>query len=136
LAPLTNKEGEMGMTRTFREIEIEGKKAYVLFDTGSMRSYVRKEFASEFKRKTVPFDVGLGGRTYRIDEVCLLNCAIEGLGFDIEAHPVEELGSDERGKRIDAIIGALAMEKWVLIPDPKTGKIDLTALRKREFTEF
>jgi len=28
------------------------------------------------------------------------------------------------------------MEKWVLIPNPKTGKIDLTALRKREFTEF
>lgn len=124
------------MTRTFKEIEIEEKKAYVLFDTGSMRSYVRREFGSEVKRKTIPFDVGLGGRIYRIDEVCLLNCAIEGLGFDIEAHPVEELGLDERGKKIDAIIGALAMEKWVLIPDPKTGKIGLTALRKREFTEF
>jgi len=124
------------VTRTFKEIEIEGKQVHVLFDTGSVRSYVRREFASEVKRKTIPFKVGLGGHTYQIEEVCLLNCAIEGLGFDIEAHPVKELGSDERGRRMDAIIGALAMEKWVLIPNPKTGEIDLTALRKREFTEF
>lgn len=124
------------MTRTFKELEIEGKKAHVLFDTGSIRSYVRREFASEVKRKTIPFRVGLGGRSYQIEEACLLNCAIEGLGFDIEAHPVEELGYDDRGRRIDAIIGALATEKWVLIPNPKTGEIDLTALRKREFTEY
>ncbi len=124
------------MARTFKEIEVEGKLAYVLFDTGSTRSYVRKELASDVKRKIVPFNVGLGGRTYRIDEACLLNCAIEGLPFDAEAHPVDDLGFDERGRRIDAVIGALTMEKWVLIPNPKTGEIDLTALRRREFTEF
>ncbi len=124
------------MTRTFKEIEIEGRKAYVLFDTGSTRSYIREEFASRVKRKIKPFNVGLGGCIHRIKEVSLVLCSIEGLEFDIEAHPVDELGSDEKGRRIDAIIGALAMEKWVLIPDPKTGKIDLTALRKREFTEY
>lgn len=124
------------MTRTFKDIEIEGKKAYALFDTGSLRSYIRKEFASEVKRKTIPFKVGLGGSVYDIDEVCLQICAIEGLEFDIEAHPVEVIGLDERGKRIDAIIGAIGMEKWGLIPDPKTGSIDLTMLRKREFIEF
>jgi len=124
------------MARTFKEIEIEGKKAYVLFDTGSLRSYVREEFASEVRRKITPFDVGLGGRVYRITEVCLLECAIEGLPFDIEAHPVGELGFDERKRRIDAIIGALAMEKWALTLNPKTGEIDLTMLKKREFTEY
>ena len=56
------------MTRTFKEIEIEGKRAYVLFDTGSMRSYIRNEFASEVKRRIEPFHVGLGGRVYN----CLL----------------------------------------------------------------
>ena len=124
------------MTRTFKEIEIEGKKAYSLFDTGSLRSYTWKEFASEVRRKTIPFKVGFGGRLYEADEVCLQICAIDGLEFDIEAHPVEEIGSDERGRRIDAIIGAIGMEKWGLIPDPKTGSIDLTTLRKREFIEF
>jgi len=124
------------VSRTFVEIEIERKKAYVLFDAGLMSSYIRKEFASEVKRKVIPFDVGLGGRIYRITEVCLIECAIEGLSFDIEAHPVEDLGFDEKKRRIDAIIGALAMEKWALIPNPKTGEIDLTALKKREFTEY
>ena len=124
------------MSRTFVEIEIEGKKAYALFDTGSMRSYIRKEFASEVKRKVTPFDVELGGRIYRITEVCLIKCAIEGLSFDIEAHPVGDLGFDEKKRRIDAIIGVLAMEKWALIPNPKTGEIDLTALKKRAFTEY
>jgi len=124
------------LARTFKEIEIEGKKAYVLFDTGSMRSYVRNEFASKVRRRIEPFYVGLGSRVYKIEETCLIICSIEGLKFDIEAHPVPDLGFDERGRRIDAIIGALAMEKWVLIPNPKTGEMDLTALRKREFTEF
>lgn len=124
------------MARTFKNIQIEGKEALVLFDTGSIRSYVRKEFASEIKRRTNPFKVGLGGFSFEINEVCLLNCEIEGLEFDIEAHPVEDLGSDEYARRIDAVIGALAMEKWALIPDPRTGSIDLTALRKREFIEF
>jgi len=43
------------------EIEIERRKAYALFDTGSMCSYIRKEFSSEVKRKVTPFNVGLGG---------------------------------------------------------------------------
>ena len=124
------------MGRTFKDMKIEGKEAFVLFDTGALRSYVRKEFASEVRRKINSFKVGIGGYSFEIDESCLLNCEIEGLEFDIEAHPIEELGTDERGQRIDAVIGAIGMEKWGLIPDPRTGSIDLTALRKREFIEF
>jgi hypothetical protein len=124
------------MARTFNTILIEEKKSYVLFDTGSTRSYVREEFASAIRRKIKPFEVGLGGKVQRIDETCLVNCSIDGLEFDIEAPPIKEIGRDEKGKAIDAIIGALAMEKWGLTPDPKTGQIDLTLLRRREFTEF
>ena len=123
------------MARTFREMEIEGRRVLVLFDTGSLRSYVRKGLTSKIAWKTIPFKVGLGGRYFEIDDACMLNCAIDGLGFDIEAHPIDDLG-EERGRRIDAIIGAMAMEKWGLIPDPKTGEIDLTVLRKREFIEY
>ena len=124
------------MGRTFKKIEIEGKPAWVLFDTGSVRSYVRKEFASQIRWKTIPFEVGIGGFSFKIDEACALNCKIDGLEFDIEAHPIDDLGEDEQKNRIDVIIGALAMEKWGLIPDPTTGKIDLTLLRKRAFIEF
>jgi hypothetical protein len=124
------------MGRTFKNIEIEGKQAWVLFDTGSLRTYIRREFSSPIRWKTIPFRAGLGGRFFEIDETCALRCSIDGLEFDVEGHPVDELGKDEHGKKIDAIIGAMAMEKWGLIPDPKTGAIDLTLLRKREFIEF
>ena len=124
------------MARTFKNIEIEGKAAFALFDTGSLRSYVKKEFASGVRQRVPPFKVGLGGKTLELDEVCLLNSTIEGLGFDIKAYPVEGIGKDERGQEIEVIIGATAMEEWGLILNPKTGEIDLTALRKREFTEF
>lgn len=124
------------MARTFRGIQIEGREAFALFDTGSLRSYVQKAFVSNIREKVPSFKVGLGGHSLELDEACLLSCALEGLGFDVKAHPVEELGRDERGRRIDAIIGATAMEEWGLIPDPRTGSIDLTLLRKREFVEF
>jgi hypothetical protein len=123
------------MARTFKKIKIEDKELFVLFDTGSFRSYIKKDFASNVRQKVPPFKVGLGGYSFEIDESCLLNCEIEGLGFDIKAHPIEKIGN-ERGREIDAIIGATAMEEWGLIPDPRTGKIDLTVLRKREFMEF
>jgi len=77
----------ISVSRTFLEIEIEGKRAYALFDTGSLRSYIRREFPSDVKRRITPFDAGLGGRVYRITEVCLVECAINGLPFDIEAPP-------------------------------------------------
>jgi len=124
------------MGRTFKELKIEGKAAYVLFDTGALRSYTRKEFASGVSWRTSPFKVGLGGYSFEINESCALNCELEGLEFDIEAHPITELGKDEYGRRIDAVIGAIGMEKWGLIPDPRSGAIDLTALRKREFIEY
>jgi len=119
------------MARTFKDIQIEGKDAYVLFDTGSIRSYVRNGFASQIRWRTIPFIVGLGGYSFEISDACALTCSIEGLEFDIEAYPVEEIGMDERSRSIDAIIGALTMEKWGLTPDPRTGSIDLTLLRKK-----
>ena len=93
------------MARTFKDIEIEGKKAYALFDTGSLRSYITNYNSGIFLRSNYE-------AFFR--KVCLQICVIGGLEFDIEAHPFEEIGVDERGKRIDAIIGAIGMEKWEL----------------------
>jgi len=124
------------MARTFRNIQIEGRDAWALFDTGSLRSYIRDELAPNTRQKVSPFKVGIGGGRFTLNEVCLLRCEIEGLGFDVKAYPVKRIGKDEHGREIDATIGATAMGEWGLTPDPKTGSIDLTFLRKREFTEF
>ena len=98
------------MARTFKDIEIEGKKAYALFDTGSLRSYITNYESGIFLGSS---SEAFFGKTF-FRKVCLQICAIDGLEFDREAHPVEEIGLDERDKRIDAIIGAIGLEKWEL----------------------
>ncbi len=66
----------------------------------------------------------------------LVEVELEGNPFDFEAYPIRRIGQDETGKEIDILIGALAMEKWGLTIDPRTGRIDLRRLKKREFTEY
>ncbi|MBI2917318.1 MAG: hypothetical protein HYY01_04915 [Chloroflexi bacterium] len=82
-----------------------------------------------------PITVGLGGTTRRLDERCDLTARIDGLEFDMTAYVLPELGETEHG-RLDAIIGALTMEEWYIKLDPQKGDLDLTGLRKREFTEY
>lgn len=49
--------------------------------------------------------------------------------------PVEEIGQAD-GRELDALIGALTMERWEIKIDPREGTLDLEGLRRREFTEF
>jgi hypothetical protein len=44
--------------------------------------------------------------------------------------------ADADGHELDAIIGALTMERWEIKLDRKSGSLDLEGLRRREFTEF
>jgi len=125
------------MSRILKEIEIEGKRAVALFDTGATLSYVRKEFLSDVPKRTLrqPTRVGLGGQTIEIREACLALGEIEGFDLEFEAIPVDDLGRAD-GHTLDAVIGALAMERWEIKLDPKNGTLDLEGLRRREFTEF
>jgi len=124
------------MGRIVREIEISGKKLTALFDTGSTSTYIRKGAAP--KDRVIlkyPFGVGLGGERKEIKEGCFLEGEIEGLGFSTDSYIIEDLGTID-GKQLDVIIGATTMERWELRLDPRTGELDLTGLRRREFTEY
>jgi hypothetical protein len=123
--------------RLVKEIEIEGKKAFALFDTGALNTYIKKELLQDVPKRIipVPYKVGLGGKEIEIKEACVAIGKIEGLVFDAEAIPIEELGRVD-GYKLDAIIGALTMEKWEIRVDLRTGKLDLEGLRRREFTEY
>jgi len=123
------------MARIVKEIEVGGKRLKALFDSGSLRSYVRAEFRPPFSRKVSPITIGLGGAVRHLDERCDLTAMIDGLEFDMMAYIVEDLGETEYG-RLDAIIGALIMEEWYIKLDPQRGELDLSGLRKREFTEY
>ena len=82
-----------------------------------------------------PARVGLGGREIEIRELCFVQGKIEGLDFLADAVPMAELGTAD-GHRLDAVIGALTLERWEIRLDPRTGTLDLEGLRRREFTEF
>lgn len=125
------------MSRILKQIEIEGKPAIALFDTGACHTYVRRALLAGVPIRTLPkpYRVGLGGRDIEVNESCVAIGSIEGLSFDAEVVPVDELGRAD-GHDLDVIIGALVMEKWEIKLDPKSGALDLEGLRRREFTEF
>lgn len=123
------------MARIVKNIEVGGKRLKALFDTGSLRSYIRAEFRPPFFRKVSPITVGLRGLVRRLDERCDLTATIDGLEFDMMAYIVKDLGETEYGP-LDVIVGALTMEEWYIKLDPQRGELDLSDLRKREFTEY
>jgi len=125
------------MARIIKTIEIEGQSAVALFDTGAVYTYVLSSLVRDAPRRAMipPARVGLGGREIEIRELCFVQGKIEGLDFLADAVPMAELGTAD-GHRLDAVIGALTLERWEIRLDPRTGTLDLEGLRRREFTEF
>jgi hypothetical protein len=127
------------MARIMKEIEVEGKPAIALFDTGSYPTYIRNKFVADIPGRIVPiirpYKVALGGKTIEIKKLCIINGKIEGLDFATESVPIDEIGKAD-GYELDAVIGALTMEEWEIKLDPKNKTLDLTGLKTREFTEF
>lgn len=123
------------MSRIVKEIAVDGHILRALFYTGSLRSYVRAEFRPPATRKVSPITVGLGGSVRQLDERSDFTAKIDDLEFDMTAYIVEELGETEHG-RLDALVGALTMEEWHIKLDAQRGELDLSGLRRREFTEY
>ena len=117
--------------------EGRGKEVDAIFDTGAERSYVKRSDIPEGIRCSpiASFTAGLGGVRREIREICPLNGEIQGLPFNINAHPVDEIGIID-GKDIGIIIGATTMEEWDIKIHPKERTLDLTGLRRREFIEL
>jgi hypothetical protein len=82
-----------------------------------------------------PYKIALGGKTIEVKEYCAIGGKIGGYGFHSAAIPIDELGKVD-GKTIDVLIGASTMEEWEIIPNPKDGTLDLSGLKRREFTEY
>lgn len=125
------------MSRIKADIEIGAKKFWALFDGGARNTYVVGEVATllpTFELETEE-PVALGGQTHLVKKDCRLSCLVEGLPIRVNARVVSEIGTDEKGKRIEVLIGALAMEEWGIEANHKNGKLDMTYYSK-EFVEF
>jgi hypothetical protein len=125
------------MARIVKTIEVEGKEVVALFDTKAIHTYIQGYLAEGVPKRSIlkRFKVVLGARDIEVDEFCLIQGKIEGLDFDTKAIPVDEIDK-VNGKDIGVLIGSLTMEEWEIIPNPKDATLDLSGLKRREFTEF
>jgi predicted aspartyl protease len=123
--------------RIIKEIEIEGKNAIAFFDTGFMHTYVSRKLLKDIPIRPLsePYKVALGGKIIEVKEYCALEGKIEGFVFHTEVIPIDEIWRVD-GKAVDVIIGALTLEEWEISINPKDGTLDLSGLKRREFTEF
>ena len=123
--------------RIVKQIEIEGKKAKALFDSESIHTYVLSRLLAGIPIRTLSesYRVALGGRVFEVKEYCSIEGKIEGHVFHTEVLPIDEIGEID-GNIVDVFIGALTMEEWEIIPNPKDGTLDLSGLKRKEFTEF
>jgi hypothetical protein len=108
------------MSRIIKTIEIEGKPAVALFDTGAFHTYVARSLLKNIRGRPVsrPYEVALGGKTLVVREHIVVNGKIEGLDFTTTVVPVSRLGVAD-GQRLDAMIGAITMEEWEITINPK-----------------
>jgi hypothetical protein len=125
------------MSRVIKTIEIEGKPLIALFDTGAFHSYVLRKHLKGIPSRTVkrPFEVTLGGDTFVVRELTVVNGKIEGLDFATTVVPITGMGEAD-GHKLDAIIGAGTMEEWEITINPKKRTLGLDGLKRREFIEY
>ena len=84
------------MSRIIKTIEIEGKPAKALFDTGPFHTYVLREFLEGVPTLPVtkPYEVALGGEGER-EESCTRAAAND---HDVESGPTTFHAAPERGQ--------------------------------------
>lgn len=129
------EEVTMGRVRT--NITVAGHSCWTLFDGGARNTYVVRDIASSLPliELAKPEPAALGGRIHQITQGCHLTCLVEGLPIWTHARVLEEIGKDEEGKRIEVLIGALAMQEWGIRPIPDEERLDMTHYPK-EFIEY
>jgi len=125
----------MGRVRTY--VIVAGRRCWTLFDGGARNTYVVQDVASLLPTFDLeePEPVLLGGKVHKVQKICWLTCLVEGLPVRTHARVLEEIGTDEEGKRVEILLGALAMQEWGIRPIPDEERLDMSHYPK-EFIEF
>jgi len=125
------------MARVRANVIIAGRNCWTLFDGGARNTYVVQDLTSFLPTFELekPEHVSLGGKIHSVQKICWLTCLVEGLPVRTHARVLEEIGTDEEGKRIEILIGALTMQEWSIRPVPDEERLDMSHYPK-EFIEF
>ena len=125
------------MGRIRQMIRVDGKDAWTLFDSGARNTYVVPEVAALLATTKLPRPTHsrLGGEIKTSTVAAVLIGEIEGKAFHTEAMVIDRIGTDEDGKPIEVLFGALAMQQWGIRLVPETETLDLSHFPS-EFLEF
>lgn len=125
------------MGRIRKNIKVEGRNHWTLFDSGARNTYIIRDVAKDLPmfRLRKPQHVNLGGMTHNVLSDCRLEGIIEGYDILTHARVLEDIGTDEDGKRIEILIGALTMQEWGIRLNLEDEELDMTHYPK-EFVEF
>jgi hypothetical protein len=125
------------MGRVRENIEVKGQKFWTLFDTGARQTYIVPRVAALLATSQMPkvFRSALGGKVRETTQAAVLDAEIEGCAISTHAMVIDEIGTDEDGKPIDVLLGALAMQQWNIRPIPDLEKLDMSHY-SGEFLEF
>ena len=125
------------MGRVYTELRENGRCLWALFDTGSKNTYIVRSALGQLPTQTLanPFQVGLGGKNRTADRMCNLEGFVEGRRVAVQAFVIDELGRDEKGRAIELLFGALAMQQWNIRVIPDEERLDLTHYPE-EFIEY
>lgn len=118
------------MGRVRGNIWVAGQDLWTLFDTGARSSYVTRGAVESLRLPTLelfaPRSVALGGAHHEVTRSCLLSALVEGKQVEISARIVERIGTDETGREIVVLFGALSMQEWGIRPIPDEERLDMT----------
>jgi hypothetical protein len=118
-------------------IEVDGRECWALFDTGARNTYVVPAVAELLATTAIarPLRAGLGGAVKETRRRAVLEAEVEGYFISTHAMVIDEIGTDEDGRPIEILFGALAMQQWGIRPVPDEEKLDLSRYSD-EFVEF
>jgi len=118
-------------------ITVDGRECWTLFDTGARNTYVGPAVAERVGTTDIrhPIRTALGGGVKEIRKWALLEAEVEGHYVSTNAMVVDEIGTDEGGRPVEVLFGALAMQQWGIRPLPDEERLDLTHYPE-EFVEF
>ena len=129
--------GSNPVGRVREMIRVDGRECWTLFDTGARNTYVVPAVAELLVTEEIPDPIrtGLGGTVKEARRWALLKAEVEGHRIITHAMVLDEIGTDEDGRPVEILFGALAMQQWGIRPVPDEEKLDLTHYPD-EFVEF
>jgi hypothetical protein len=123
--------------RIREKIRVDGRECWALFDTGARNTYVVPAVAELLVTEETPHLIraGLGGGIKETRRTAILHAEVAGRPISTHAMVVDEIGTDEDGRPVEVLFGALAMQQWGIRPIPDQEELDLSHYPE-EFVEF